>query len=114
MHDASLAEVLAEMEELEANSSPRFNKINTPDFGVHALKMATDGQTPPMQMQTANFPIPTGSCSYYGHAYAQAPPPGLGSPRQKPSAGMKPQSPPAAAAASPVPDLNFSRCSGTG
>eukprot|EP00971_Amphidinium_carterae_P250034 4963593-Amphidinium_carterae.1 len=62
MHDANLAEVLAEMEELEANSSPRFNKINTPDFGVPALNVTMDGQTQPMQTQTANFPIPTGSC----------------------------------------------------
>eukprot|EP00971_Amphidinium_carterae_P254758 5057130-Amphidinium_carterae.1 len=62
MHDANLAEVLAEMEELEATSSPRFNKIDTPDFGVHALNVTTDGQTKPMQTQTANFPIPTGSC----------------------------------------------------
>eukprot|EP00971_Amphidinium_carterae_P100730 1992904-Amphidinium_carterae.2 len=33
-HDANLAEVLAEIEELEANSSSRFNKIYTPDFGI--------------------------------------------------------------------------------
>eukprot|EP00971_Amphidinium_carterae_P215206 4271282-Amphidinium_carterae.2 len=44
------------MEELEALSSPRFNKIDTPKFGV-----AMDGQPTPMQTQTANFPNHTGS-----------------------------------------------------
>eukprot|EP00971_Amphidinium_carterae_P020284 399681-Amphidinium_carterae.1 len=64
-----------------------------------------------MQTQTANFPIPTGSCKDCGHAYVRAPPPGLGSP--KPSVGMKPQTP-SAAAVSPVPDFNFSQFSGAG
>eukprot|EP00971_Amphidinium_carterae_P041216 809316-Amphidinium_carterae.1 len=32
VHEVSMAEVQAELEELEASSSPRFNKINTPDF----------------------------------------------------------------------------------
>eukprot|EP00971_Amphidinium_carterae_P241363 4792547-Amphidinium_carterae.1 len=99
------------MEELEATSSPRFNKIDTPDFGVHALNVTTDGQTMPMQKQTANFPIPTGSCKDCGHAHMRAPPPGLGSP--KPSAGLKHQTP-SAAAVSPVLDLNFSQFSGAG
>eukprot|EP00971_Amphidinium_carterae_P307098 6103255-Amphidinium_carterae.1 len=40
MHEVSMAEVQAELEELEASSSPRFNKINTPDFGADALKAA--------------------------------------------------------------------------
>eukprot|EP00971_Amphidinium_carterae_P000511 10477-Amphidinium_carterae.1 len=85
MHDASLAEVLAEMEELEALSTPRFNKIETSEFEVHSLKPAMDGQPAPMQTQTANFPNPT------------------------PSAAAA-----AAAAASPMPGLNFSMFFGTG
>eukprot|EP00971_Amphidinium_carterae_P050345 991896-Amphidinium_carterae.3 len=99
MHDASLAEVLAEMEELEALSTPRFNKIDTPEFGVQFLKTAVDGQTTPTQTQTASFPNPAGSCKDCGHANVPAPPPGLGSP--KPSAGM-PYQTPSAAAASPL------------
>eukprot|EP00971_Amphidinium_carterae_P092775 1837187-Amphidinium_carterae.1 len=43
MHEVSMAEVLAEVEELEASSSPRFNKIDTPDFGVQALNVTMDG-----------------------------------------------------------------------
>eukprot|EP00971_Amphidinium_carterae_P178388 3538959-Amphidinium_carterae.1 len=77
------------MEELEANSSPRFNKIDTPDFGVHALNMTMDGQTPPMQQQKAVFPNPTEARRDCGHANGPLPPPGLGTP--KPSVGMKPQ-----------------------
>eukprot|EP00971_Amphidinium_carterae_P147039 2913812-Amphidinium_carterae.1 len=38
MHEVLMAEVQAELEELEASSSPRFSKINTPDFGADALK----------------------------------------------------------------------------
>eukprot|EP00971_Amphidinium_carterae_P115361 2284788-Amphidinium_carterae.1 len=68
MHDAKMAEVLAEMEELEATSSPRFHKIDTPDFGVHALNVTKDGQPMPMQPQTANFPIAAESCKDCGHA----------------------------------------------
>eukprot|EP00971_Amphidinium_carterae_P090349 1789141-Amphidinium_carterae.1 len=34
MHEVSMAEVLAEVEELEASSSLRFNKIDTPDLGT--------------------------------------------------------------------------------
>eukprot|EP00971_Amphidinium_carterae_P224713 4457836-Amphidinium_carterae.1 len=99
------------MEELEASSSPRFNKIDTPDFGVHALNMTMDGQPPPMQQQKAVFPNPTGARRDCGHANGPLPPPGLGTP--KPSVGMKPQTP-SATAASPVPDLNFSSFTGTG
>eukprot|EP00971_Amphidinium_carterae_P216927 4306366-Amphidinium_carterae.1 len=32
VHEASLAELNAEMEDLEASLSPRFNKIDTPDL----------------------------------------------------------------------------------
>eukprot|EP00971_Amphidinium_carterae_P157416 3120542-Amphidinium_carterae.1 len=49
------------MEDLEASSSPRFNKIDSPDFGVHALNLTMDGQPSPMRQQTANFPNPTGA-----------------------------------------------------
>eukprot|EP00971_Amphidinium_carterae_P118815 2353763-Amphidinium_carterae.1 len=48
IHEVSMAEVQAELEELEASSSPRFNKINTPDFGADALKAALNGQPTPM------------------------------------------------------------------
>eukprot|EP00971_Amphidinium_carterae_P240188 4768754-Amphidinium_carterae.4 len=40
MHDASLAEVLAEMEALEALSTPRFNKIDTPEFGADTISQS--------------------------------------------------------------------------
>eukprot|EP00971_Amphidinium_carterae_P292472 5806153-Amphidinium_carterae.1 len=56
-----MAEVTAELEELEASSIPCFNKINTPDFGAEALEAAMDGQPTPMQTQTANFPNSTGT-----------------------------------------------------
>eukprot|EP00971_Amphidinium_carterae_P139723 2768207-Amphidinium_carterae.1 len=60
MHEVSMAEVTAELEELEASSSPRFNKINTPDFGAEAFKAAMEGKPTPMHTQTANFPNSTG------------------------------------------------------
>eukprot|EP00971_Amphidinium_carterae_P118296 2343770-Amphidinium_carterae.1 len=75
--------------------------------------MAMDGQTTPMQTQTADFPNSTGPRRDCGPAHVQTPPPGLGTARPKPSAGMKPQTP-SAAVASPVPNLNFSHFSGTG
>eukprot|EP00971_Amphidinium_carterae_P173448 3438141-Amphidinium_carterae.1 len=74
MHEASLAEVLAEMEELEASSSSRFNKIDTSDFGVHALNLTMDGHTPPMQQQTASFPNSTGPRRDCGHVHGLQPP----------------------------------------
>eukprot|EP00971_Amphidinium_carterae_P227451 4511274-Amphidinium_carterae.1 len=68
MHDASLAEVLAEMEALEALSTPRFNKIDTPEFGVDTFQKAVNGQPTPMKTQTSSFPNPVGSCKDCGHA----------------------------------------------
>eukprot|EP00971_Amphidinium_carterae_P297647 5913604-Amphidinium_carterae.1 len=62
-----------------------------------------DGQPTPMQPQTANFPNSTGPRRDCGHAQGLQHPPGF-SPR--PSAS--------AAAASPVPNLNFSHLSRTG
>eukprot|EP00971_Amphidinium_carterae_P090350 1789141-Amphidinium_carterae.2 len=72
-----------------------------------------DGQTTPRQPQMANFPNSTGPRRDCGHADVQTLPPGLGNTRPKPSAGVKPQTP-SAAAASPVPNLNFSHLSRTG
>eukprot|EP00971_Amphidinium_carterae_P198318 3936142-Amphidinium_carterae.2 len=66
MHEVSMAEVVAELEEMEASSSPRLNKIDTPDFGAQALNMTMNGQQTPMQQQTANFPNSTGSCKDCG------------------------------------------------
>eukprot|EP00971_Amphidinium_carterae_P192382 3817293-Amphidinium_carterae.1 len=81
MHEVSMAEVLAEVEALEA--SRRFNKIDTPDFGAQALGVTMDCHTKPMQPQMASFPIPTGTCRDRGHADLQTPPPRSSS---KPSA----------------------------
>eukprot|EP00971_Amphidinium_carterae_P091957 1820647-Amphidinium_carterae.1 len=39
-----MAEVQAELEEMEASSSPSFFKINTPDFGADALAAGLTGQ----------------------------------------------------------------------
>eukprot|EP00971_Amphidinium_carterae_P252260 5008119-Amphidinium_carterae.1 len=112
MNEVKTAEVLAEVEELEASSSPRFNKIDTSDFGVHALNVTMNGQQTPMQPQTASFSNSTGTRRDCGQADGRMPPPGLGTPMA--SAGMKPQTPSTAAAASPVPNLHFSRLSQTG
>eukprot|EP00971_Amphidinium_carterae_P122620 2427751-Amphidinium_carterae.1 len=68
MHEVSMAEVLAEVEALEASSSPRFNKIDTPDFGVQSLNVTMDGHTTPLQPQMASFPNPTGPRRDCGHA----------------------------------------------
>eukprot|EP00971_Amphidinium_carterae_P150615 2985658-Amphidinium_carterae.1 len=58
MHDASLAEDQAEMEASEALSTPRFNKIETPEFGVDTMKKAMHGHSTPMQTETSSFQIP--------------------------------------------------------
>eukprot|EP00971_Amphidinium_carterae_P020189 397797-Amphidinium_carterae.1 len=95
MHEVSMTEVMAELEELEASSSPRFSKIDTPDFGAQALNVTMDGQPTPTQTQTANFPNSTGPRRDCGQADGQLPPPGLGTPMPN---GMKPQTPSAAVA----------------
>eukprot|EP00971_Amphidinium_carterae_P010696 211249-Amphidinium_carterae.2 len=105
--NTSLAEVQAELEA----STPRFNKIATPDFGVDAMKNAMQSQSAPIQTETSSFPIPPGTCKDCGHADVRMPPPGLGTPM--PSTGLLYQTP-SAAAASLLPGLNFSKLSGTG
>eukprot|EP00971_Amphidinium_carterae_P255336 5069047-Amphidinium_carterae.1 len=52
-----MAEVQAELEELEASSSPRFNNINTPDFGADALKATLNGQPVPCKHRQPIFQI---------------------------------------------------------
>eukprot|EP00971_Amphidinium_carterae_P341511 6480324-Amphidinium_carterae.1 len=68
--------------------------------------MTTDGLTPPMHQQTASCPNHTEHCRDCGSLNGHLPPPGLGSPGPKPNGGKRLQTP-SAAAASPVPDLNF-------
>eukprot|EP00971_Amphidinium_carterae_P286502 5688165-Amphidinium_carterae.1 len=77
------------MEALEALSSPRFNKIETPKFGVDSIKKAMQGDSTPKQTQMSSFPNPAGSCKDCGHADVRIPPPGLGTPM--PSTGQQQQ-----------------------
>eukprot|EP00971_Amphidinium_carterae_P066759 1321979-Amphidinium_carterae.1 len=63
-----------------------------------------------MQTQSANFPNSTGPRRDCGQAETFFPPPGIGTPMPN---GAKTQTP-SAAAASPVPNLNFSNFSRSG
>eukprot|EP00971_Amphidinium_carterae_P183007 3631678-Amphidinium_carterae.1 len=69
-----------------------------------------DGQPTPMHTQKANFPNSTGHRNDCGQVDPKLPPPGLETPMPN---GSKTKTP-SAAAARPVPNLNFSNFSRTG
>eukprot|EP00971_Amphidinium_carterae_P214243 4251563-Amphidinium_carterae.1 len=111
MHSTTMSEVQAELEALAA-STPKFKKIETPEFGVEALGFGPQSNSAPMDTGKPNFPVPARSCGDCGHANAGMPPPGLYTPL--PSHGLLQQTSSAAATSPAVPGLNFSRLSGTG
>eukprot|EP00971_Amphidinium_carterae_P219568 4359235-Amphidinium_carterae.1 len=106
-----MSEVQAELEALEA-STPKFKKIETPEFGVEALGLGPQSDSAPMDTVKPNFPVPAGSCGDCGHANVGLPPPGWCTPM--PSNGVLQQTPSAAATSPAMQGLNFSKLSGTG
>eukprot|EP00971_Amphidinium_carterae_P326645 6457567-Amphidinium_carterae.1 len=79
MHSTTMSEVQAELESLVA-STPKFKKIETPEFGVEALALGPPSNSAPMDTGKPNFPILAGSCGDCGHANVGMPPPGLYTP----------------------------------
>eukprot|EP00971_Amphidinium_carterae_P018830 370817-Amphidinium_carterae.1 len=67
MHSTTVSEVQAELEALQA-STPKFKKIETPEFGVEAIGLGPQSDSAPMDTVKQIFPVPAGSCGDCGHA----------------------------------------------